>query len=192
MTRRNVYILVAVLLVVVLVAYWFLLLSPLRAKTAEVDAQIETELSQLSQNQARLAMLEQIKTDARRNEARLIELAKMVPERTEIPSLLLQIQDMATESGIDFMTISPGSAKAAGMYEIVPLSLQFVGTFFDVNDFMYRAEQMAAGPGRVLTVKNVSLAPLSEDLAKASPRLAVTMTVYAFQHTSPEALAAAQ
>ncbi|MHB1343523.1 MAG: type IV pilus inner membrane component PilO [Thermoleophilia bacterium] len=192
MSRRNIYILAGLLLVVILVAYWFLLLSPLRAKIAEVDGQIETELNLLAQNQARLAMLEQIKIDSQRNEARLIELAKMVPQRTEIPSLLLQIQDLATESGIEFMTIGPGEPVQAGMYEIVPLSMQFVGSFFDVNDFMYRAEQMAAGPGRLLTVKTLTLAPSGEDLAKASPRLTVAMTLYAFQHTSPEALASAQ
>lgn len=192
MSRRNVYILIGLLLVVVVVVYWFLLLSPLRTKTAEVDTQIETELSTLAQNQARLAMLEQTRQDAKRNEGRVIELAKMVPERTEIPSLLLQIQDLATESGIEFMTISPGSPKSAGMYEIVALSVQFQGTFFDVNDFMYRAEQMAAGPGRILAVKTVGLSPFGEDLAKASPRLTVAMTLYAFQHTSPETLAVAQ
>ncbi len=192
MSRRNIYILAGLLLVVVLIAYWFLLLSPLRGKIADVDTQIETEQSTLAQNQARLAMLEQTKQDSQRNEARLIELAKMVPQRTEIPSLLLQIQDLATESGIDFMTIGPGDPTQAGMYEIVPLTMQFVGTFFDVNDFIYRAEQMAAGPGRLLTVKTLSLTPSGEDLAKASPRLTVAMTLYAFQHTSPEALAAAQ
>ncbi|MHB0979762.1 MAG: type IV pilus inner membrane component PilO [Thermoleophilia bacterium] len=192
MSRRNVYILIGLLLVVVLVAYWFLLLSPLRAKIAEVDTQIETELSTLAQNQARLATLEQTRQDAKRNEGRLIELAKMVPQHTEIPSLLLQIQDLATESGIDFLTISPGAPKSAGMYEVVDLNVQFEGTFFDVNDFMYRAEQMAAGPGRILAVKTVSLSPFGEDLAKASPRLTVAMTLYAFQHTSPETPAAAQ
>lgn len=192
MTRRNIYILVALLLVVVLVAYWFLLLSPLRGQISEVEGQIETERNQLAQNQAQLATLEQIKQDSQRNEGRLIELAKMVPERTETPSLLLQIQDLATESGIEFMTISPAAPKGAGLYEIVPLVVQFTGTFFDVNDFMYRAEQMAAGPGRLLTVKSISLTPFGEDLAKPSPRLTVSMTLYAFQHTSPEALAAAQ
>lgn len=189
MSRRNIYILSGLLLIIILVAYWFLLLSPLRTNIADMEAQIETEQSLLVQNQARLAMLEQIKADAQRNEARLIELAKMVPQRTEIPSLLLQIQDLATESGIEFMTITPGDPVQAGMYEIVPLTMQFVGTFFDVNDFMYRAEQMAAGPGRMLAVKSLSLTPSGDDLAKASPRLTVTMTLYAFQHTSPEALA---
>ncbi len=188
MSRRNIYIIVSVVLVLIVVAYWFLLLDPMRGKVGAVDAQIETERNTLAQNQAQLAQLEQTKIDARRNQGRIVELAKMVPARTELPSLLLQIQDLATESGIEFMTIAPGVPTAAGLYEFVTLGVKFEGTFFDLNDFIYRAEQMAAGPGRILAVKTLSLTPKSEDLAKASPRLDVTMTMNAFQRTAPENL----
>ncbi|MHB9150906.1 MAG: type IV pilus inner membrane component PilO [Thermoleophilia bacterium] len=185
MSRRNVYILGGLLLVVILAAHWFLLLSPLRERIADVDQQIATERTQLVQNQAQLAVLERTRLDAQRNEARLIELAKMMPERTELPSLLLQIQDLATESGIEFMTISPGQSIAAGLYQTVPLALQFTGTFFDLNDFIYRAEQMAAGPGRILTVKTLGLALVGEDAANASPSLTVALTLYSFQQALP-------
>ena len=183
MSRRNVYILVALLLVVVGVAYWFLLLSPLRAEIAELDAQIVEQQGQLSVNKAELARLERTRLDARRNEARLIELSKMLPPRTELPSLLLQIQDLATESGIDFMTISPGQPMDAGLFQTVPLTMKFTGTFFDLNDFIYRAEQMVAGPGRLLTVKTLGLSVVGDDIRKTSPRLDVDLTLYAFQQT---------
>jgi len=189
MSRRNIYILSGLLLVVIAAAYWFFLLSPLRTRIAEVDQEIEGQLTLLTQNQAQLAVLERARLDAPWNEARLIELAKMMPQRTEVPSLILQIQDLATESGIDFMTISPGAPTEAGMYQVVPLSLQFTGSFFDLNDFIYRAEQMAAGPGRILTVKTLSLALVGEDVAKTSPRLTVGLTLYAFQQSPPAASA---
>ena len=181
MSRRNIYILGGLLLLIIVLGYWFLVLSPLRTNIADVDVQIEDQRMQLTQNQAQLAILERTKLDAQRNEARLIELAKMMPQRTELPSLLLQIQDLATESGIDFMTISPGAPTDSGLYQTVPLALTFTGTFFDLNDFIYRAEQMAAGPGRILTVKTLSLALVADDIAKPSPRLTVGLTLYAFQ-----------
>lgn len=191
MSRRNVYILSGLLLVVILAAYWFLLLSPLRERIADVDQQIAAERTQLAQNQAQLAVLERTRLDAQRNQARIIELAKMMPERTELPSLLLQIQDLATESGIEFMTISPGQPIAAGLYQTVPLALQFTGTFFDLNDFIYRAEQMAAGPGRILAVKTLGLvlAAVEGNAVNASPRLTVTLTLYAFQQALPATVA---
>jgi Tfp pilus assembly protein PilO len=187
MSRRNIYILVALGLVVVTAAYYFLVLSPLRSSIKDTEASIATEQQTLSVNKAKLAQMEQTRKEAAKNEATLMELSKMLPENTELPSLLLQIQDLATESGIDFMTISPSSPQAAGSVEIVSLALSIKGTFFDINDFLYRAEQMVAGPGRLLAVKNVSLG-LGANIYAASPDLKSEVTLYAYRH-SPTAQA---
>jgi len=180
MSRRNLYILAALGLVVIAAAYYFLLLSPLRSDIKNTEASIATEQQTLSVNKAKLAQMEQTREEAGKNEATLMELSKMLPEGTELPSLLLQIQDLATESGIDFLTISPSSPQAAGSVEIVSLALSIEGSFFDINDFLYRAEQMVAGPGRLLAVKNVSFA-LGGDIYAASPKLKSEVTLYAYR-----------
>jgi Tfp pilus assembly protein PilO len=182
MSRRNVYILAALGLVLVTAAYYFLVLSPLRANIATTEAAIATEQQTLVANKARLAQVEQTRAEAAKNQATLMELSKMLPEATELPSLLLQIQDLATESGIDFLTISPGAPQASGGVEIVSLGLSIKGTFFDINDFLYRAEQMVAGPGRLLAVKNVTFA-LGGDIYAASPQLTSSVTLYAFRRS---------
>lgn len=187
MSRRNIYVLVALGLVIVAAAYYFLVLSPLRASIKETEASIATEQQTLSVNKAKLAQMQQTREEAAKNQATLMELSKMLPESTELPSLLLQIQDLATESGIDFMTISPAPPQAAGSVEIVSLALSIKGSFFDINDFLYRAEQMVAGPGRLLAVKSVSFS-LGGDTYAASPDLTSEVTLYAFRR-SPTASA---
>ncbi len=186
MSRRAIMIIVAVALVAALVAYWFLLFSPLQKSITEHEGRIEAERQQLMVLQAKLAQLSQMKEEAARNEARLLELAKMVPSSPELPSLILQIQDLAAEAGIDFMTITPGDASPAASFQVIPLQLVFTGSFFDVNDFIYRAEQLAGGPGRLLAVDNVTLALSGAATSTtASPKLAVSMTVSAFER-NPE------
>jgi hypothetical protein len=64
------------------------------------------------------------------------------------------------------------------------LDVEFVGTFFDLSDFIYRAEQMVAGPGRLLAIKSLSLelsrsADATIPSASTSPLLAVSITIYA-------------
>ena len=133
-------------LVVVVAGYWFFLLSPMKADVAEKDKAITTEEAKMQAAQVQLASLQDQQKQAAANQATLIELAKMMPAAKEVPSLLIQIQDLAIEAGIGFMTINPGQAAAAGTYSSMPLSLEFQGTFFDINDFLYRVEQMVAGP----------------------------------------------
>lgn len=180
MSRRNIYILAVLGLVIVAAAYYFLVLSPLRADIAATEASIATEQQTLSANKAKLAQMEQTRKEAAKNQATLMELSKMLPESTEVPSLLLQIQDLATESGIDFLTISPSAPQASGSVEIVSLALSIKGSFFDINDFLYRAEQMVAGPGRLLAVKSVSFS-LGENIYAASPDLTSAVTLYAYR-----------
>lgn len=181
MKRRTIYILAVVALIAVVVAGWFLLISPLRAKIAETDAQVQAQQKNLITARAKLARMEQTRLEAEKNQGRLIELYKMVPSQDELPSLLLQVQDLATESGIEVMSISPSKGTAAGGFQAISLALQFNGTYFDVNDFVYRIEQLVAGPGRLLAVKDVNLTLGASAKAGASPSLIVTMSVQAFK-----------
>ena len=108
----------------------------------------------------------------------------MMPARAEIPSLIIQIEYLADQAGIDMIQITPGQpAGAEGIaYQTMTFSITFTGTFYDVIDFMDRAESMVGGPGRLLTVKNLSLSPLLTAGASTtrSPDLSVSMTLYAF------------
>jgi Tfp pilus assembly protein PilO len=186
MNRTLRLIIVGVVLVVIIVLAWFFLISPLRSDIDAVEASIETERASLSAAQAQLAQAEAIREEGEKNRGMLLELAKMVPEGEQIPSLLLQIQDLADQSGIAFIAITPGDPIQSGDFDIIPLELEFTGTYFDLSDFVYRAEQMVAGPGRLLAVKNLDL-QLSQDAgatgsgADVSPLLTVGMTLYAFE-----------
>jgi Tfp pilus assembly protein PilO len=192
MSRRARYILVGIGLLVVAALCWFFLLSPLRGQIADTETQIEDQRDQISLAKTALAQAEGTRDEGRRNQARLLELSKMVPPSEELPSLLLQLQDLADQSGIDFIAVTPGEPRAvesSGGYMILPLQLQFSGTYFDVSDFAYRAEQMVAGPGRLLALNSVALSPgggvAGGGGAGASPELGVSVSLYAFILAEP-------
>jgi Tfp pilus assembly protein PilO len=184
MTRRIKFLLIGLALVAFAVLIWFLVLNPIRGDISEKEDEIRQVESDISNAEIALASAEATRAEGRINEARLLELAKLVPSDVELPSLILQIQDLADKAGIEWMRITPGVAKdgGTGTYEIVSLSLDFTGTFFDVSDFIYRAEQMASGPGRLLAVKSLSLASTSGEgqSTTTNPDLIVGMTVSAF------------
>jgi Tfp pilus assembly protein PilO len=165
-------------IVIVAVLMFFLVINPIRGDIGELKTQIAEENRQISSLTAELKRAESTKNEGRKNQARLMELAKMIPSSSEIPSLILQLQDLADKAGIKWTQISPTDAKPVDgtSYLMIPLSLNFEGNFYDVTDFIYRAEQMVGGPGRLLVVKDVSLTPLDSTGVK----LMVRMTMYAF------------
>jgi Tfp pilus assembly protein PilO len=185
MSRRVRMILMALGLVVVAVLVWFFLLSPLRGDIKTTDASITDLQDKLTSAKLTLRQAETTKAEGRLNQARLLELAKMIPSSDELPSLLLQIQDLADQSGIDFISITPGEASEVegASFQILPLDLTFTGTYFDLSDFVWRAEQMVAGPGRLLAIKSINLALSNAGAATAgavSPGLDVNLSLLAF------------
>ena len=191
MSRRIRLLLMAVVVIAIVALCWFALLNPIRGDIAAADASIETERTKLAAAQAKLSQAEITRQDGQKNQARLLELAKMVPESEEVPSLLLQIQDLADQSGIAFISITPGDPVDAASFRIIPLEVRFSGTFFNLSDFVYRAEQMVAAPGRLLAVKDLKLqlggegVPGENSDTVVGPTLAVNMTLYAFESVSP-------
>lgn len=190
MTRKMRILLSAVALVAIIAMAWLFLISPLRADIADTKTSIAEETTRLAAAQTELAQAETTRAEGQKNEARLLELAKMVPQASQVPSLLVQIQDLADQSGIDFLSMSPGDATEADGFQIIPLQLQFTGSYFNLSDFAYRVEQLVAGPGRLLTVKSISLVLGNADTtattlkssgaATKTPALTVSMTLYAF------------
>jgi Tfp pilus assembly protein PilO len=195
MSRKVRLALSGVALLVIVAMAWFFLISPLRADITETDAAITAESTKLAAAQAKLAQAEITRAEGKKNQARLLELAKMVPDSSQVPSLLVQIQDLADQSGIKFISVSPGAPKESEGFQMIPLTLEFSGSYFDLSDFAYRTEQLVAGPGRLLTVKSVQLqlggqtAEGSATPVKDSPDLGVSMVLYAF---SMDQAAAAQ
>src|SRR5660397_297638 len=64
MSRRNIYIVVGLLLVLLVAGYWFLLLSPLRAEIGTVEENITREQQELTVARTKLAQLEGIRKRA--------------------------------------------------------------------------------------------------------------------------------
>jgi Tfp pilus assembly protein PilO len=174
-----------ILIVALALVVFFMLINPIRGDIAVLRSKIDDENAKITKAEQELLVAEGTRSEGRRNQAKLMELAKMIPSSPEVPSLILQVQDLADKAGITWIQVSPSEPSATlGLpYQTISLSLNFRGSFYDVSDFIYRAEQMVAGPGRLLAVKDVALSPETIKGGGSVPFsviLSVRMTVYAF------------
>ena len=154
-TDRNILILGLLIIVLVVVGYYFLLLSPLLgtldARAQERSAK-ESELASLQQE---VAQLEAAKRNAPETERQLLELAKRVPTQPEIPTLVVQIEDVADASGVSQLSIEPGTPgppPGGGDFSVVPVTMSFEGTYEQLQDFLLRTRNLA----RLVTVNSVT------------------------------------
>jgi type IV pilus assembly protein PilO len=78
-----------------------------------------------------------------------------VPTQPEIPTLVLQIEDVADASGVTQLSIEPGTPgppPGGGDFSVIPITMSFEGTYEQLQDFLLRTRNLA----RLVTVKTVT------------------------------------
>jgi hypothetical protein len=115
---RDRRILLILLPIVVLLAYWFLLLSPKRQDlTTARDAQHSAE-SARDQAVAQAAQLDKSRQTFAADYSAVVRLGKAIPETIDSPSLLFQLDRASNGTHIDFNSVTfggrtPGTAPVA-------------------------------------------------------------------------------
>jgi Tfp pilus assembly protein PilO len=196
---REIYIITAVVAVVLIVAWYFLLFSPKQRELSDLDQQVQSAQSALSVAQQEVVKLEAYKKTAPQSRAEIVRLGKMLPTSEGVPGLIIELTKTAEASGVSVTSIARGTATAGSPFGIQTLTLQVSGRYFDVEDFLYRLEEYVAFrnasfrvTGRLLQVQNLTLAASTADASGGSPVLAVTfgLNAYLWGGTAPAAAAA--
>jgi type IV pilus assembly protein PilO len=158
---RNILILGILILIVLAIAYYFLLFSPLKG---EYNAKVQ-ERSDKEQRKAQLertsAKLENISHNSDDIERQILELSKRIPEQDEIPTLVVQIEEIAQAAHVTQIRIEPGTPEAppgGGDFSRIPITMSFEGTYEQLQDFLLRLRNLA----RLVTVNEVSYEPVEQ------------------------------
>jgi type IV pilus assembly protein PilO len=139
-TAALIGILVGAVLVVGL-AGWFLLVRPqggklndLKTQAADVQAKIDAYRQQV----AAVRAAPEVKV------ADVYRLAKAMPDVADMPDLVLELSQLARDSGIRFDSISPQTLAPLGSYQVLPISVTFNGNFYNLADFLYRLRALVS------------------------------------------------
>jgi Tfp pilus assembly protein PilO len=92
-------------------AFWMLVLSPKRKEASELSDQVSQTREALGQHQSEAAQAEEAKRQFPHNYEQLVVLGKAVPGDDDVPSLLVQLNLIATASDVRFQTFTLKSAS---------------------------------------------------------------------------------
>jgi len=152
---RNVLIFGILGIVIIVIGFYFLLLSPLLGRLDEQAQAREDKQAQLEQVQQEVNELEEVRRNSPEIERQLLELSKRVPTQPQIPTLVVQVQEIAGASGVTQLSVDPEPPAApagGGDYQVVPVTMQFNGTYDQMQDFLLRTRNLT----RLVTVTDVS------------------------------------
>ena len=165
---------------VVGLAGWFLLIHPQGGKLKSLRgeaAAVQQKIDAYNQQVAAVRAAPKIEV------ADVYRLAKAMPDRTDMPDLLLELSQLARDTGIRFDSITPQPVAVVGSYQVLPVSVTFAGNFYNLADFLYRVRSLVSvrggrldATGRLFSVDTLTF---SEGPLKF-PQIQATLVIDAF------------
>jgi hypothetical protein len=110
---RDRKILLALIPLAVVAAYWFLVLAPKRQEATKIQDQLTQAQSERDTAVQKAAGLTAAKRSFARDYATVIYVGKSIPDTVDMPSLLVQLDRAARGTGIDFTSVKTGDRTAA-------------------------------------------------------------------------------
>jgi type II secretory pathway pseudopilin PulG len=146
---------------------WFMLIGPQRSQAKELDTQIADTNNAIS---AARALTLEAKKGAQIRVADLFRLTKAMPDQTDMPGILLELNQVAEDSGITFEQIAPSTtATPISGYLAIPITVEFQGNFYDLSDFLYRLRNLVDVRRGALDATGRLFAIDTIDFAEAPP-----------------------
>jgi Tfp pilus assembly protein PilO len=181
MSRREQFLLIVGLVVVIVLGFYYLIYVPRAAEYRELVAERETR-------QARLNQMERVAAQAEQLERRYAELQTLIatieaklPTEKEVPALLVQLERLTTRLSVDLRALRPGALEAVAAqgqaaaqpaagtqgaqapqpaqgrpeYYRFPINMSFVSTY---NEFVSLLGALKDFP-RLIAVTRVGITP---------------------------------
>lgn len=184
MSKRNLWVAGgAVASLLVLVAGWFLAVSPVRHKTSDTKAATATLNAQNDVLQTQLNQLIAQDKGVTAKQAQLANIGSEIPSDPHLPQLIRTLSSAASKSAVDMVSLTPsaptasnvgattlsptaptssagaagaGAAASAGAtYQTIPVALQVQGDYAGLEEFVRELETMK----RIFVVTQVGLSP---------------------------------
>lgn len=131
---------VALLLGIIVLAV--VLVVPQFGRLGELESQIQSADDSVDQAQALLAVRQEAKTNAAATDAGLIELSAAVPETPDLPSFIIEMQDVAYDSNVVLRSIQPEEIVPNTGFVTVPVRVTVWGAWADCVDFVQRTQKL--------------------------------------------------
>jgi type IV pilus assembly protein PilO len=168
-------------------AAWFLVVHPQSGKVSTLKRESQDVQEKIdAYHQQVVAARSAPKIEV----ADVYRLAKAMPAKTDMPDLVLELSELARDTGISFDSISPQPIAAVGSYSVLPISVTFNGNFYSLADFLYRLRSLVTvhagrldATGRLFSVDTLTF---NESELKF-PQIQATLVVDAFVYAAAPA-----
>lgn len=103
-------------------------------------------------------------------------MLRQLPNKTEIPELLVDITQAGLGRGLEFVLFKPEAERVKDFYAIMPIDISVIGTYHELGNFV---SDLAALP-RIVSLGNLTIT--AHGKSKAGNELAMSATAMTYRY----------
>jgi type IV pilus assembly protein PilO len=179
--------LVIVLMCLIVVGVWYYLDTQEQLTQLDTERNREAELKKTFEfKQKRAANLDVYRKQLEQIERTFGDLLKQLPDRTQVPELLVDVSQTGLASGLEFELFKPADEVNKEFYAELPIQIRVVGDYLKFGTFI---SGLASLP-RIVTVHNVKISRRADTKAKDPLVMDSTVKTYRYLDDGEAASAA--
>ena len=147
---------VVAMLCAILVGVWYYLDTGAQLEQLAVEESKEGELRTVfEQKQRKAGNLAEYKAQLQEIEKTFGDLLRQLPNKTQVPELLVDVSQTGLASGLEFELFRPGAEVVKEFYAELPIEVRVLGTFTDFGSFVSGLSSLP----RIVTVHSIKITP---------------------------------
>lgn len=143
-SKRDLVLLAALGAIAVVGGFYWFAVKPAKADLNAQRAQLEQVRSETGGLRDTLSRLSASSVSPAKLTAERLRLAKALPDATETPGIVVQLQRLADRSNVELTSIKTNSFSDYGSIRGTEFEVRVTGRFFDTDDFLYRLHRQVA------------------------------------------------
>lgn len=179
---------IILVLCLVLVGLWYFFDTEAQLAALEAGEMKEKDLRATFEVRYKKAVnLEEYRRQLEEMENSFGDLLRQLPDKTQIPDLLVEVSQTGLSAGLEFELFKPGSESNREFYAELPIEIRVIGDYLQIGTFV---SGLAALP-RIVTLhdfkitQNAARAGSSKKVTKFPLAMNATVKTYRYLETEP-------
>ena len=179
-----------ILIVVILIGlFYVLVLSPEKSKQETIKNEIKQTQKDMEEKRKMVEDLSTYKREVDKLDQDLKRALKLLPNKSEIPSLLQKFSSLGSKAGLEMVTFEPRPEIMMEFYAEVPIALSLSGTYIEITNFFDAIGKLP----RIVNIKDFNFkvdTDKQEELKTSKKLLSATCIATTFRFLPEEEIAA--
>jgi len=181
-SNQNKFLAISLFLTVIFILFYFLFFQSNHDEITKLTAQVNATNEELKKVRKAARDLPIYQKELEEVKNKFEATSVLLPKSQEIPNLLRNISDLGRNSGLDFLSFTPGQEIPKDFYAEIPIDIKIKGPYHNLGLFLDKVSKLE----RIVTVNNIKTDKVDQEKSEILLDSSCRLLTYRFTNVKIE------